>query len=89
MDGQTLVSQELKDLTIAQLEEMSTLEETLLMLITNVAYMQESKSQEQMLKFFQDNGNSKLDLALVLNKETTFGLPDISCKDALKSITFQ
>lgn len=89
MDGQTLVSQETKDLTIAQLEEMWTLEETSLMLITNVAYMQESKFQEQMQKFFLDNGNSKLDHALVLNKETTFGLLDIFCKDALKNITFQ
>jgi hypothetical protein len=64
------------------------LEEISLMLITNVAYMQESKFQEQMQKFFLDNGNSKLDHALVLNKETTFGLLDISCKDALKNITF-
>ena len=89
MDGQTQVSQEPKDLTIAQSEEMSTLEETLLTLITNVAYMLESKYQEQTLKFSLDNGNSKLDHALVLNKETTFGLLDISCKDALKNITFQ
>lgn len=65
------------------------MEETSLMLITNVAYMQELKFQVQMLKFFLDNGNSKLDHALELNKETTFGLLDIYCKDALKNITFQ
>ena len=65
------------------------MEETSLMLITNVAYMQELKFQVQMLKFFLDNGNFKLDHVLVLNKETTFGLLDISCKDALKNITFQ
>jgi hypothetical protein len=64
------------------------LEETSLMLITNVAYMQELKFQVQMLKFFLDNGNFKLDHALELNKEITFGLLDISCKDALKNITF-
>lgn len=89
MDGQILVSQESKDLTIAQLEEMLTLVETLLMLTTNVVYMQELKSQVQMLRYFLDNGNFKLDHASELNKETIFGLPDISCKDALKNTTFQ
>ena len=65
------------------------MEETLPMLITNAVYMLESRFREQTLKFFLDNGNSKLDHALELNKETTFGLLDIYCKDALKNITFQ
>jgi hypothetical protein len=89
MDGLTLDFQETKDLIIVQLEEMSTLEDKLPMLIINVVYMLESKSQELTLRSFQVNGNSKLDHALELNKETTFGLLDISCKDALKNITFQ
>ncbi len=41
MDGQTLVFQETKVLTIVQLEEMLILEELLLMLIINVAFMLE------------------------------------------------
>jgi hypothetical protein len=64
------------------------LEETL-MLIINVACMQESKFQVQMLNFFLDNGNSKLNHALVSNKETTIGLLDIICKDVLKDINYQ
>ena len=65
------------------------MEETLPMLITNAVYMLESRFREQTLKFFLDNGNSKLDHALELNKEIIFGQPDISCKDALKNLTFQ
>jgi hypothetical protein len=63
MDGLTLDFQETKDLIIVQLEEMSTLEDQLPMLIINVVYMLESKFQELTLRFFQVNGNSKLDHA--------------------------
>lgn len=89
MDGQILVSQETKDLIIAQSEVMLTLEETLLMLITNVVCMLESRSQELMLRYSLDNGNSKLDHVSELNKETIFGLLDIFYKDALKNTTSQ
>lgn len=63
MDGLTLDFQETKDLIIVQLEEMSTLEDQLPMLIINVVYMLESKFQELTLRSFQVNGNSKLDHA--------------------------
>jgi hypothetical protein len=89
MDGQTLVFQETKVLTIVQLEEMLTLEELLLMLIINVAFMLELKFLEQTLKYFPDNGNSKLDLALESSKEITYGLQDIFCKDVPKNTIYQ
>ena len=89
MDGLTQVSQEPKDLTIAQSEEMSTLEETLLTLITNVAYMQESKYQEQMLRFSLDNGNSKLDHASESSKEINYGQQDIFYKDVQRNTIYQ
>jgi hypothetical protein len=63
-DGLILDSQEIKALTTVQLEEMLTLEEQLLMLIINVAFMPESKFQGRTQKYFPVNGNSKLDLAL-------------------------
>ena len=65
------------------------MEETLLMLTTNAVYMQESKFQELMQKYSLVNGNSKLDLALESSKEIIYGLQDIFCKDAQKSIIFQ
>jgi hypothetical protein len=86
MDGLTLDFQETKDLIIVQLEEMSTLEDKLPMLIINVVYMLESKSQELTLRSFQVNGNSKLDHAWESSKEIIFGLQDIFYKDAQKNI---
>ena len=59
------------------------------MLTINAVCIQESKFQEQMQKFFLVNGNSKLDHALVLNKEIIFGQLDIFYKDVQKSTTFQ
>jgi hypothetical protein len=66
MDGQKMDIQVAKVHTIAQLVEMSLLEEMSLMLTTNAVFMLESKSRERMLRSCQDNGNSKLDLALGL-----------------------
>jgi hypothetical protein len=77
MDGQTLDIQELKDLSIAQLEVTFALEELLLMLISKHAFLLESTSQELMLRSCQVNGNFKLDHALEFNLEIICGLPDI------------
>jgi hypothetical protein len=63
MVGQMLDSQVTKVHIIVQLEVMSHLEEQLLMLIINVAFMLELTSLEQMLRSCQDNGNFKLGLA--------------------------
>ena len=89
MAGLILDFQETKVLTIVQLVEMLILEEQLLMLTINVAFMLELKFQELMLKYFLVNGNSKLDHALELNKEIIYGLQDIFCKDVQKNITYQ
>jgi hypothetical protein len=89
MDGQILDSQETKVHTIVQLEETLTLEELLLMHITNVAFMLELKFQEQTQKFFLVNGNSKLGLVLELSKGITYGLQDIFCKDVPRNTICQ
>jgi hypothetical protein len=68
---------------------MLILEELLLMLIINVVYMLELKFLELTLKYSQDNGNFKLDLALELSKEIIYGQLDIFYKDALKNIMYQ
>lgn len=73
MDGQMLDIQELKDLSIALLEVTYASEELLLMLIIKHAYLLDLIFQELMLKLCQDNGNSKLDHALVFNLEITCG----------------
>ena len=65
------------------------MEEILLMLITNAVYMRESKFQEQMLKYSQVNGNSKLGHALESSKEIIFGPPDIFYKDVQRNIIFR
>ena len=56
---------------------------------TNVAYMQESKFQEQTLRYSLDNGDSKLDHVSESSKETIVGLLDIFYRDVLKNTTFQ
>ena len=88
-DGLTQVFQETKDLTIVQLEEMLTLEEQLLMLIINAAFMLELKFLELMQKYFLDNGNSKLDPASESSKVIIYGLQDIFYKDVLKNTIYQ
>jgi hypothetical protein len=77
MDGQTLDIQDPKDHSIAQLVVTFASEELLQMLILKHACLLELTSQELMLKLCQDNGNSKLDHALVLNQVITCGLLDI------------
>merc|ERR1719460_592207 len=71
--------------TTAALVVTSPLEELLLMLITNAAFMLVSKSQEPMLRSCQDNGNIKSVHALVSRVAITCGSPGISLTDALKS----
>jgi len=78
MDGQSLVTQDHKDHTIAQLAVMCASEEPSLMHITRRAYMLDSKYQELIPKSCQDNGSSRLDLALVLRWVITFRLVGIS-----------
>lgn len=78
MDGQHLVTQPTRVHTTAQSVAMFASEEPLLMLITRLASMLDSKFPELMLRSCQANGNFRLDLALELNKVTTFGPLDIS-----------
>jgi len=76
MDGQTLDIQDLKDLSIAQLEVTFASEELLLMHILKHACLLESIFQELMLRLCQDNGNSKLVHALAYQLVITCGPPD-------------
>jgi len=65
------------------------LEEQLLMLIINAAFMLELKFLELMQKYFLDNGNSKLDPASESSKVIIYGLQDIFYKDVLKNTIYQ
>jgi len=56
------------------------------MLTIRLACMLELKFQVQMPKQCLDNGNFRLDHAMVLKLETIFGLPDISARELLKTL---
>ena len=72
-DGQNRDTPDHKDHTIALLDTITSTEEMLLRLITELVFMLASKSLEQMLKSCHPNGNFKLDHARASKWVTSFG----------------